>query len=150
MLNVSKVTEQIVDHLANNYALSKYKIVRSEPVNDQAAIASNGWIGVYKTNVNYEPKSLSQNMSGWKPTIGIDVIVQGQSMRYGETAEDDLETKVELILEDILQLKGESTSYIQNIEDINVAYGIVVNDRRTYFFQQAVISFICETTYDPN
>jgi len=150
MLNVSKITEQIADHFARNYELSKFKITRSEPVNDQAAVASNGWIGIYKTNVNYEPKSLSQNISGWKPTIGIDVIVQGQSMRYGETAEDDLEAKVEIIIEDVLRLKQEGTSYIENIEDINVQYGIVVSERKTYFFQQAIISFICETTYDPN
>lgn len=138
MINTSTIMAQIVEWLKNDINLHDYTISRGEFVNEDAGLAVNGWIGVYRRSLDYDPRNLGLPPNNYEADLVFDVIVQRTSLESGADCEDALEESVKLVLDRIVQVPK---TYIDHIGDISVEYTYLETDRLTMYFQGALIEF---------
>lgn len=72
------------------------------------------------------------------------VIVQRTSMHSGSDAEDALEDSVLKVLERVVQVPRD---YVDHFSDILVDYTCLETDRKTMYFQGALITFTAEVSF---
>ena len=108
MLNMKDITTAAKDLLEQN--LQGYTIVRNEQRNMDPNIAAsgNGWIGVYRGSIDYNPKTCG-GVSPYLAEVEIIIEIQAASMQSGSDAEDrlqDAEQAVINVLNDNKKLGG--------------------------------------------
>lgn len=74
MININDITAAIETLLKGN--LTGYKIQRNIRRNIDPNLAgdNNGWIGIYKNTINYEPATIGSRP--WKAAVKIDIEIQ--------------------------------------------------------------------------
>lgn len=145
MINVSTITIQIQKWLESDAQLSGFIVERSEFLNEDPGRAVNGWIGIYRRAVEYDPRNLGIPPNNYEGTLDFMVIVQRTSMKSGADCEDVLEDSVKKVLERIVQI---SRIHIEHFSDISIDYTYLETDRKTMFFQGALITFTAEVSFE--
>lgn len=94
-INTSVITKKLFDILRLDASLQDIKsILRSDFVNDNPDLAP--WIGIYRTRMSYEPRTLGKGFSSnWQGILEIQILIQEVSYDSGEQAE--------ILLEDLVQ-----------------------------------------------
>lgn len=137
MINVSTITEQIRVWLRDDTDLDGFTISRGEFINEDPKIAYNGWIGIYRRDVDYDPRNLGTAPNNYEGVLTFQLVVQRVSYKSGEDAEDILEDTVKKVLDRIVQLPK---TYIDTFTDLSVNYSYVETDRKSTYFQAALIT----------
>ncbi len=142
MINVSTIMIQIVDWLKDDPALPNFTVERSEFVNEDAGKAATGWIGVYRRSVDYDPRNLGRPPNNYDAELVFDLVVQRTAMSTGAAAEDLLEKSVKAVLDRVVQIPEP----IKHFSNITVEYTYLEDDRKTMYFQGALITFTADVT----
>jgi len=143
MINVSTIMIQIQDWLRDDVNLHDFVIERSEFVNEDPGQAANGWIGIYRRSVDYDPRNLGIVPNNYEADLTFMIIVQRTSVDSGADAEDQLEGSVKAVLDRVVQLPKD---FIEHFSDIIVDYTYLESDRKTMYFQGALITFTAEVS----
>ena len=141
MINVATIMEQIRQWLEDDVNLATFTVTRSDFANEDPGAAVNGWIGVYRRSVDYDPRNLGQPPNNYEGSLIFDVLVQKTSMESGASAEDSLEEAVKDVLDRLVQIPK---TYLDHFSDILVEYAYIETDRTTLYFQGALITVTAE------
>jgi len=145
MINVATIMAHLQQWLKDDINLSGYTIERSEFVNEDPGRATNGWIGLYRRGVDYDPRNLGVPPNNYEGSLEFMVVVQRTSMQSGADAEDILETSVKDVLDRVVQVPR---TYIEHFSEIIVDYTYLETDRKTMYFQGALITFTAEVSFE--
>ncbi len=145
MINVSTITDQILNWLVDDENLTGFKIERSEFLNEDPGKAATGWIGIYRRSVDYDPRNLGTAPNNYEGTLDFMVIVQRTSMLSGADCEDKLEESIKYVLDRMVQIPK---TYIDHFSDIAIEYTYLETDRATMYFQGALINFTAEVSFE--
>ena len=145
MINVATITKQIKVWLEADQKLADYIVTRSEFVNENADLGVNGWIGIYRKGVDYDPANLGVAPNNYKGTVDIMVLVRRTSLRSGAACEDALEDSLKKVLDRIVQIPK---TYIDHFSDISVEYTYLESEKKTLYFQGALITFTAEVSFE--
>jgi len=144
MINLSIITKALQDQLNNNVQireiLNGQEVVRGELINMD--VNRTPWIGVYRGNVKYEPRTLG-SMNNWEASPSVKVIIQAVHLESAEQCEVDLEGYVQNVLDAVI---ADTTigGTIDMITSYDVEVGYIETDRSTISFQGASITFNME------
>ena len=145
MINVATIMIQLQQWLEDDPAFHNFAIKRSELVNEDPGLATNGWLGIYRRSVDYDPRNLGIAPNNYEGTLEFVIIVQRTSLDSGANAEDILEESVKAVLDRVVQLPK---TYIEHFSNIIVEYTYVETDRKTMYFQGALITFTAEVSFE--
>jgi hypothetical protein len=145
MINVSTIMEQILQWLKDDANLQGFRIERSEFVNEDAGLARNGWIGLYRQSVDYDPRNLGVSPNNYHGELTFLIFVQRSILSSGAECEDALEQDVKTILDRIVQLPR---TYVDTFTDLVVEYTYQNTDRTTMYFQGALISVTAQVSFE--
>ena len=145
MINVATVMEQILQWLKDDSNLQTFRIERSEFVNEDASLARNGWIGLYRQSVDYDPRNLGVSPNNYHGELTFLIFVQRATLSSGSDAEDNLELDVKNVLDRIVQIPR---TYIDTFTDLVVEYTYQNTDRTTMYFQGALISVTAQVSFE--
>lgn len=145
MINVSLLTEQFLEHFKAQPAFSGWTIERGEPLNTNESVAANGWVGIYRDRVGYDPKSLGRNTTNWRGALEIRFVVQASSLLSAEDCEDLLEGRINSLIRSILTVER---TMVDNFDAITVDYSYDEADRRTLYFQSALIAVAMQVSIE--
>lgn len=145
MINVATIMAQIQEWLEDDPNLDGATVERSEFVNEDAGRAVNGWIGIYRRSVDYDPRNLGVAPNNYDGTIEFTLVVQRTSMASGQDCEDVLEETVKAVLDRVVQIPK---TYIDHFSDIQIDYTYLETDRKTMYFQGALITFTAEVSFE--
>lgn len=97
MLDVSTLTIPLHAILTAAFAASTEVVERGTRINFDAAIAMNGWIGVYPGTVDTSPRAMGGR--AWKDDAALQVVVQAASYSSdGTAASDALEARIAAVM----------------------------------------------------
>jgi hypothetical protein len=147
MINVSTIMNQVVEWFEDSEDLDGYRISRGEFINQDAGQAVNGWIGVYRRGVEYDPRNLGLTPNNYNGVLTFDVVIQRTSMESGEDCEDAVEESVKIVLDRLVQIPR---LYIDHYPSLNVEYTYLETDRKTMYFQGALITVNAIVTMEVN
>ena len=142
MINVSTIMEQVKDWLVDDNNLPNLTVVRGEFVNEDPGKAATGWIGIYRRSVDYDPRNLGRPPNNYDAELVFDLVVQRTSMSSGAESEDLLEESVKAVLDRVVQIPEP----IKHFSNITVEYTYLETDRKTMYFQGALITFTADVT----
>lgn len=145
MINVSTIMKQVQDWLADDANLINYVIERSEFINEDPGRAVNGWIGIYRRSVDYEPRNLGVPPNNYEADLDFMLVVQRTSMQSGADCEDKLEESIKDVLDRMVQIPK---TYIDHFLDVTIEYTYLEADRKTMYFQGALITFTAEVSFE--
>jgi hypothetical protein len=145
MINVATIMAQLQEWLEDDINLDGYIVERSEFVNEDPGRAANGWIGLYRRSVDYDPRNLGVPPNNYQGTLDFMVIVQRTSMKSGAATEDILEESVKNVLDRVVQVPRD---HIDHFSDISIDYTYLETDRKTMYFQGALITFTAEVSFE--
>jgi hypothetical protein len=128
---------QLVEWFKDDPAMQNYIISRSEFVNEDAGQAVNGWVGVYRRSVDYDPRNLGVPPNNYDADLSFSVVVQRSHLGSGEECADLLEKSVKTVLDRMVQI---DRTYIDHFSDIRVEYTYLETDRKTMYFQGALLN----------
>lgn len=141
MINVSTITEDILEWFSTDANLQGFTLTRSEPVNEDPGVARNGWLGIYRRTVDYDPRNLGRPTNNYEGDLEFDIVVQKSNLSSGAEAEDALEECVKFVLDRLIQIPKR---YLDHFSEIIVQYAYLETDRKTMYFQGAIISVTAE------
>jgi hypothetical protein len=145
MINVATIMAQVQEWLQDDPELADTTVERSEFVNEDAGRAVNGWIGIYRQGVDYDPRNLGVSPNNFEGDVTFIVLVQNTSMKSGQDCEDVLEDTTKKVLDRVVQIPR---TYIDHFSDITVEYTYQETDRKTMYFQGALITFTAEVSFE--
>jgi hypothetical protein len=145
MINVSTITKQIRDWLDDDPALDGFTIERSEFLNEDAGKASQGWIGIYRQTVDYDPRNLGISPNNYHGEVTFLIFVQRAVLSSGCDAEDALEKDVKTVLDRLVQIPR---THIDHFSDLVIDYTYQETDRATMYFQGAMITVVAQVSFE--
>lgn len=145
MINVSTIMQQIVEWFENDINLDGVYVERGEFVNEDPGRATNGWIGIYRISVDYDPRNLGVPPNNYEADLRFMVIVQRAMLSCGADAEDALEKNVKDVLDRLVQIPR---TYIDHFSDISIDYTYENTDRKTMYFQGALITVTAHVSFE--
>jgi uncharacterized protein YkvS len=137
MINASTIMQQLLDWFKDDPELHDYTMSRGEFLNEDAGLAINGWIGLYRRSLNYDPRNLGVPPNNYDADLSFVVVVQKAHLGSGAECEDALEESVKAVLDRMVQVPR---TYIDHFSDIVVEYTYIETDRTTMYFQGALIA----------
>ena len=143
MINAATIMIQIQEWLKADPDLQGFIVERSEPVNEDPGRAVNGWIGLYRKTLDYDPRNLGVAPNNYEADFEFLVFVQRTSLESGASAEDILEATIKTVLDKMVQLPK---THIDHFAEILIDYTYLETDRKTMYFQGALITFTAEVT----
>lgn len=148
MINVATIMKQVQDWLKTGQDFQGWAVERSGFVNeDPGRATAPGWIGIYRRGIDYDPSNLGKNNNNYDATLDFTIIVQQANMQSGEKCEDDLEVAVKNVLDRMQDLPR---TYVDHFSDIVIDYTYLETDRKTIYFQGALITFTAEVSTEIN
>ncbi len=143
MINVATIMIQVQDWLISDSNLDGVVVERSEFVNEDASRAVNGWIGIYRKRIDYDPRNLGISPNNYQAEIDFVVLVQKAVLSSGADAEDVLEKMIKSVLDRVVQLPKTHIDFFSNI---NIDYTYIEDDKKSMYFQGALITFTAEVS----
>lgn len=141
--NISAITQAIEELLANDQDFEDTTVCRGEPLNTDPANCP--WIGIYRRDLEYEPRTLGLG-SGHRGYRGnIVIIAQTSSLASGASCEDELDALVRDIVDAILT-DPTIRSSIEALHEVVVTYSYdsVTDDDYEIYHQSAYIQLTVE------
>ncbi len=145
MINLSTIMKQVQEWLEDDEGLDDVVVERSEFVNEDAGAAVNGWIGVYRRSIDYDPRTLGVSPNNYEGDVEFMVIVQRSALSSGADCEDALEETVKQVLDRVVQIPK---LYIDHFSNIQIDYTYLEEERTTMYFQGALITFTAEVSFE--
>jgi len=145
MINVSTIMKQVEEWLNDDINLDGFTVERSEFLNEDPGRAANGWIGIYRRAVDYDPRNLGLPPNNYHGELDFMVVVQRTSMKSGADCEDVLEESTKFVLDRVVQIPRD---HIDHFSDIAIDYTYLETDRKTMYFQGALITFTAEVSFE--
>lgn len=145
MINVATIMIQVQEWLADDFELDGALIERSEFVNEDAGRARNGWIGIYRRGVDYDPRNLGFPPNNFEADLTFAIIAQMARLSSGAECEDALEEFTKRILDRVVQIPR---TYLDHFLNISTEYTYLEDDRKTMYFQGALITFEAEVSFE--
>lgn len=145
MINASTIMEQLREWFADDIALDGFIFSRGEFINEDAGQAVNGWLGLYRRSVDYDPRNLGVPPNNYHGELVFDIVVQRTSLKSGEDCEDELEENVKAVLDRLVQVPR---TYIDHFSDLTVEYTYLETDRKTMYFQGALIEATAQVSFE--
>lgn len=143
LLNTADVTAALVDLLNSHPDTMGYlkNIERGEYVNKDPALTP--WCGVYRTEINYEPRQLGHHARTWLSLLTVKLVVQAHA-GTGPDTEDELENTVQRVMTAVLSdLTIGGT--VEMLKKMNIQYSYDETNSSTLDFQWAFIELVYET-----
>lgn len=145
MINVATIMAQIQEWFEDDPNLDGFTIERSELVNEDPGKASNGWIGLYRRTVDYDPRNLGVSPNNYHGELTFLVFVQRAVISTGQDAEDALEKDVKDVLDRLVQLPR---THVDTFTDLVIDYTYQETDRTTMYFQGALITVTAQVSFE--
>lgn len=146
MINVATIMKQVQNWIQTSQDFQNWSVERSEFVNEDPGRAMNpGWMCVYRRNVDYDPQNLGKATGNYEATVDFTIVIQQANMTSGEKCEDNLESAVKKLLDRVTQIPK---TYIDHFSDIVIDYTYLETDRKTMYFQGALITFTAEVSIE--
>ena len=145
MINVATIMIQLKDWLETDINLQGYIVERSEVLNQDPSRAVNGWIGLYRRTIDYDPRNLGVAPNNYEGTLDFLVIVQRTSLLSGADCEDILEVSTKNVLDRVVQIPR---THIDHFSDIAIDYAYLETDRKSMHFQSSLITFTAEVSFE--
>lgn len=137
-IKFSNITQALQTAFENDNNTKNYTIVRSESVNADPTNAAGGWLGIYRSRVDYDPRTLGKGGRNFRGDVFILLVAQITSLESGEDAEDRLEEMVENIIQVVFNdLSVKST--LSTITGLTVTYSYNRTKEASMYFQEAII-----------
>lgn len=140
-INMSRIAQLLEQVLVDDTRTASAEISRSETVNNDPQRASKGWIGIYRSNIKYDPRTLGRGGSNYKGELTIFIVCQKTSMDSGADAEEELEELIGNVLSVILD-NTEIRGSIGMLNAFEVVYSYNRTKEKTAYFQEAVIKLV--------
>lgn len=137
-INMSSLSRVLEYEMSKDARFSKCMVSRSASVNADPSFAVEGWIGVYRSSLRYDPRTLGRGGRNYTGTSRLYIVVQSTSLDSGEDAEESLEEHVMNVI-DVLLNNEELRKKMDLIQDIRIAYSYNRTKETTIYFQEAVI-----------
>ncbi len=143
MINFTNITQAIQDILkAANTSSRSYTITRNQVLNTDESVAVQGWIGIYRDNVSYDP--LTVGNTPYLTEVVSKIEIQSASYSSPEDCEKRLEEIVEFVL-DALKANPTLNGYVHMLKGITVDYDDNYAKTTDIFFQTATVELTSET-----
>lgn len=141
-INVSVITQAVVDQLKADTRLAAVTIERSEDRN--LSPEDCPWIGVYRLGVQYPQRVLSGIGGAREQRIRLLMLVQHANATSGAACEDELEELVANVLSALLSdvTLGRTVSFL---DAFDVDYSRYTRSTSGAFMQTAAIQFVALT-----
>jgi len=124
-------------------AMTSHTVERADYVNMDPHRAP--WIGVYRTRVKYDPRTLGRNAASWNGTVVIRLMVQQTSMISGEDCENQLEANIASVLAAVWSDETwEST--VDMVTGMEIEYSYKEHELESIYFQWALITLTAEVS----
>ena len=147
MINVATIMEQFRTWLAEDPALDGFTVSRADVVNQDAGLATKGWIGLYRRNVNYDPRNLGVPPNNYRGSLTFSMIIQKSNLKSGSDAEDDLEVATKAVIDRLVQVPR---TYVDHFSDIVVDYTYIESQRTTMYFLAALVTMTAQFNIEVN
>ena len=145
MINLSTIMSQVQQWLITDSALNGFTVTRSEKFNDDPNCAANGWIGIYRRNVSYNPRNLGDVPNNYEGDIDFLIAVQRISLKSGEHCEDLLEDSTKRVLDRVVQIPR---TYIDHFSEIDIEYTYLEAEEKTLYHQGSLITFTADVSFE--
>jgi len=145
MINVSTIMIQLQEWLEDDIELDGALVERGEFVNEDSGRALNGWIGIYRRGVDYDPRNLGVSPNNYKADLSFTLVAQRTSLKSGADCEDQLEDFVKKILDRVVQMPR---THIDHFSAIDIEYTYLEAERKTMYHQGALITFDAEISFE--
>lgn len=146
-IDATTVTSALAAALAADPKFKGCTILRGEPINSDPQNAAVGWIGLYRGELEYEPRTLGFAGRNFRATVRFSIVAQATAFDTAEQAEEALEKRVNDII-NVLFTDLSVRSTLSTITGLNVRYAYVRTKETTAYFQEAYIEVtgVTETT----
>ena len=145
MINFTDITKAVKEVLDEyNTSNKPYVITRNQRQNQDKNIASQGWIGIYRNKVEYEPHSTGFR---YQTTVEIRLEVQVADFQSPEGCEERLEELIEFIMNACTQesnIREPFKGYVQHITGFDIDYDDNYAEVSSVHYQFATIIISCE------
>lgn len=145
MIDVSIIMSQLEQWLRDSHELRQHTISRGEPVNEIASEAARGWIGIYRRNVDYDPRNLGVPPNNYEADLTFSVVVQRTDIISGASAEDSLEESVKWVLDRVVTIPR---TYVDHFSDVTVEYTYIEAEPKSMYFQGALVTFTARVSIE--
>lgn len=117
----------------------KYMVTHAEYLNNDPDKCP--WIGIYRGDSDYEPRSISSHSSGkkWRAQPSIDIKIQASSGRSGADAEEKLEEYIAEVM-DIILSNPKLSGTVSTITGFNIVYSFNEEASESVYFNMATIT----------
>ena len=142
MINVAEITAALQTQLQDHVLLRDFKVSvqRGEYLNVDASLTP--WVGIYKGNVEFDPRTLGRGAQNWSAQVHLDIVVQAHG-DGGAAAEDKLGDAVQRVISAMLEdLTFRGT--VEMVKKYTVEFTYQRTDTSTLDFQTAIISVQAE------
>lgn len=140
-INMSTIAQQIERVLTDDRRTASSTITRSETVNNDPNQATKGWVGIYRSGIKYDPRSLGRGGHNYRGELTIFLVCQKTSIDSGADAEEELEELIVNVLSVILD-NPEIRGSIGMLNAFEVVYSYNRTKEKTAYFQEAVIKLV--------
>lgn len=142
MINAGAITASLETTFQDNVAMqglgfTPASIQRGDYVNMNPHRAP--WLGIYRTDVKYDPRALGKHSNSWEATITVKLLVQASHLQSGSACEDRLESYIMVVL-DALWEDPTWNNLVDMITAFNVEYSYKETDESTIYFQWAMLT----------
>lgn len=142
MIDFRKITESLEDILnAANTSAEPYTITRNQRINQSESVAVDGWVGIYRDHVSFDPRTTGPRPWMAEPKIRIEV----QAASFAN--EEDCERRLDMLQNFVLSaINADKTigGYVAMITEIDIDYDdSYATDIQTHH-QFATIIITCE------
>lgn len=145
MINAATILQHLLEWLQGDPEMEEYSISRGEPVNENPSAAVDGWVGLYRRTIDYDPKNLGVPPNNYEGDFAFAVVVQRTNLESGAKAEDDLEESIRLVLRRIITVPR---THIDTFTDIAIEYTYIEASKATMYFQGALITLTARVSED--
>lgn len=103
------------------------------------------WLGIYRTKVDYNPRSLGRHSTSWEGEITLKLLVQATHMQSGSACEDRLESYIVAVL-DAVWKDSTWNNTVDMVTGLTVEYSYKEDDESSIYFQWAMITIVAEAS----
>lgn len=141
MMNFSVVTRGMEALLKNNAELEQFNVTRGGYVNQDPG--NDKWIGIYKGDVLYTPKTLGRGARTFATSFTLKVVVQSYGVHDLSEIDDILEDRIQLVM-NAVNADRTIGSTVDNVVGFKVEYTYDEKSDKTMPFQLAIITISME------
>lgn len=138
MINLKNITEALKNQLiAANTTNKTYIITRNAHRNEDINQAVNGWIGIYRGSVDYEPHSTGP--TPWLADISLRIEMQAASIQSAQDCEnrlDEIEDFVVSAIESDRTIGGK----VLNLIGYGFDYPDYYDETFEVYFQESILT----------